>query len=276
MKTFSFLVGCFLFFSCVSGREKIFTGSTPANHVIRNFLGISLADSIDFIRWKLSFDQTKYSLSANYGIGKPNTNGFIAGGKWARFSGELKKGKDIYWLTNGNRAIELAILNDEVLHLVNPGGSLMRGTAGWSYTLSIEKSSATNPLHFVPKKFILKDSMAYEGRTPCLDFADIQKGKDCYKLKWSIVLFADPTTNTPAGFRLRGTAVQHQSKTGTWVGGWTKSSTGNERIVYQLNLEEGKPLYFILPDENILLLTDNEGNLLVGNEDFSYTLNRKN
>src|SRR5688500_15765609 len=105
MKSVSSLLLCFIFFSCVSGREKIFTGSTPANQPVRNFLGISLTDSIDFIRWKLSFEENKYSLSANYGIGKPNTSGFMEGGKWAKFSGELKKEKDSYWLTNGNKTI---------------------------------------------------------------------------------------------------------------------------------------------------------------------------
>src|SRR5689334_17727982 len=47
---------CLLFIfinSCANAKEAIYTGSTPANSVVKAFLGIPLKDSIDFIRWKL-------------------------------------------------------------------------------------------------------------------------------------------------------------------------------------------------------------------------------
>ena len=65
-----------LFVSCASSKETNYTASTPASPLVRNFLGISLTDSIDFIRWKLSINDKQYSLDCKYGIGKPNTNGF--------------------------------------------------------------------------------------------------------------------------------------------------------------------------------------------------------
>jgi hypothetical protein len=47
------------------------------------------------------------------------------------------------------------------------------------------------------------------------------------------------------------------------------------RIVYRLNDDkENGFLYLLKLDENILMFTDAQGNLLVGNEDFSYTMNR--
>ncbi|MEJ0101316.1 MAG: hypothetical protein WDO19_01635 [Bacteroidota bacterium] len=49
----------------------------------------------------------------------------------------------------------------------------------------------------------------------------------------------------------------------------------NNRVIYQLNDDDGKGfIYLLKPGEQILLFTDEGGKLLVGNEDFSYTLNR--
>src|SRR5689334_14865582 len=81
MKIFSVLLSSLIIVSCASGKEKTFVGCTPAAPVVRSFLGISLNDSVDFIRWKLIIDDDHYQLECNYGIGKPNTKGFINGGK---------------------------------------------------------------------------------------------------------------------------------------------------------------------------------------------------
>ena len=67
--------------SCANGKDRNFTGSTPAATVVREFLGIDFRDSIDFIRWKLVLNDLHFKLECNYGIGKPNTNGFINGGE---------------------------------------------------------------------------------------------------------------------------------------------------------------------------------------------------
>jgi hypothetical protein len=48
----------------------------------------------------------------------------------------------------------------------------------------------------------------------------------------------------------------------------------NGRIIYQLNDEkENGFLYLLKLDEHILVFTDANGKLLVGDEDFSFTLN---
>ena len=45
--------------------------------------------------------------------------------------------------------------------------------------------------------------------------------------------------------------------------------------MYRLNDKNGKAFIYLLKlDEHILVFTDADGKLLVGNEDFSYTLNR--
>jgi hypothetical protein len=65
-----------IFTSCTEGKTVYF-GSTPANSIVKTFLGIPLSDSVDFIRWKLITGGNQYSLQCDYGISKPNANGFI-------------------------------------------------------------------------------------------------------------------------------------------------------------------------------------------------------
>jgi hypothetical protein len=84
-------------------------------------------------------------------------------------------------------------------------------------------------------------------------------------------LYSDPKTKQPASYSLRGTVIDHTTKTGTW----TITTDKNGRKVVQLLSDKKESLYFIMPDENILLFTNADGKLLVGDKDFSFTLNRK-
>ncbi len=271
MKIISFFLLIFFIASCAAGKERTYIGSTPANHFLRSFLGISFSDSVDFIRWKITMHDDKYILKCNYGIGKPNTNGFMNGGKWIELNGGLKKKKNYYYLQTGNKTLGALELNASLLHLLNEDNSLLVGGGGWSYTLSAETPSASNQINITSKQTILKDSMSFQGRTPCLEFASIQRGTTCYKLKWWIVLYADVKSNKPTTYYLNGTAVLNKGKTGTWT-----MITGKDgRIIYQLNSDNNDVLYLLKLDENILVFTDKQGKLLVGDENFSFTLNRR-
>ena len=65
-------------------------------------------------------------------------------------------------------------------------------------------------------------------------------------------------------------------KEGGKKGSWEITKGKNGRITYQLNDEKGKGfLYLLKLDENILAFTDAHGNLLVGDLDFSYMLNKR-
>jgi hypothetical protein len=265
----------FLFFliivSCGSGKENTYRGSTPAANVIRSFLGISLSDSIDFIRWKLILRDKQYRLQCNYGIGKPNTNGFINGGKKIELNGGLKKEKIYYQLQHGNKTLKLAELNADLLHLLNTDNSLLTGNAGWSYTLNNITPSGTDRINITAKQSPLKDSMTFEGRTPCDVPGIIPAGTACYKLKWRIILFSNSEKNKPGYYKIYGTPWRRE---GGITGNW-EIITKDGRIIYQLNDEKGNEFIYLLKlDEHTLLFTDAHGKLLVGNEDFSYTLNR--
>jgi hypothetical protein len=273
MKIINIFLAAFLFASCVKGNDKVYTGSTPAGNTVKSFLNIPLSDSVDFIRWKCIILKDRYQLYCNYGIGKPNTNGFMHGGKKIEFNGELRTEKKYYQLINGNRSIKIARLNEDLLHLLNADNSFLAGNGGWSYTLNNTAASGSDEVNFTAEQSPLKDSMTFDGRTPCNVPGVVAPGTTCYKLKWRIILYADPQRNEPGTYRILGTVWRKEGgRTGSW-----KIITGkNGRVVYKLNDENGKGLLYLLKvDENILLFTDADGKLLAGDEDFSYTLNKK-
>jgi hypothetical protein len=273
MKIIATLLSITFFVSCASSKETNYTASTPAAPIVRAFLGISTADSIDFIRWKLSIADNKYSLECNYGIGKPNTNGFYNGGKKIVFSGIVKKDNNNYILQTGTQILKLAELNVNLLHILNYDNTLLRGGSGWSYALNNMAPSTTDHVNIITKQTVLKDSIAFEGRTPCGVPGIIAPGKECYKLKWYLVLYSNKK-NEPTTYRILGTPYRRDEggKKGNW-----KVITGKDgRIIYQLNDEKENPFIYLLKlDEGVLIFTDANGNLLVGDLDFSYTLNRR-
>ena len=258
--------------SCVHGKERTFTGSTPADPVVRSFLAISLSDSVDFIRWNLVIRDNLYELQCNYGIGKPNTNGFINGGQRTGIKGELVKEKNFFQLKNGNRVLKLIELNTDLLHILNENNSLLTGGGGWSYTLSNVTPTGTDLIFIKSQQTVLKDSMVFIGRTPCHIPGLIPAGRECYKLKWHLVLYALPGMNGTGTYKVFGTLWRKENGQ---AGIWKIITAKNGNILYRLNNEKGDGfLYLIQPGEQIILFTDATGKLLVGDMDFSYTLNR--
>ena len=265
-----FLVVPFFF---LSEKEKIFVGSTPANSVVRNFLGISLTDSIDFIRWKLVLYDGRYRLQCNYGVGKPNTNGFINGGKKLEWKGTFSKRENIYQLHHHTSIVDLIELNGDLLHFVNSDQRLLVGNGGWSYTLNNVLPTHANARRVATTSSVIKDSIVFEGRTPCGVPGIIPAGKECYKLKWLVVFYPESGHNEKGKYRLLGTGWRAE---GGLRGSWTSAKDKNGGIVYQLKDEKGATFIHLLKlDERVLIFTDTDGKLLVGNEDFSYTLNRR-
>ena len=271
MKSKILLVSLILFVSCANGKDRNFTASTPAAPVVRNFLGIDLHDSVDFIRWKLTLNDLHFKLECNYGVGKPNTNGFINGGKYIRFGGEVKFEKNYYQLYYNKKVMNIAEINSDLLYLLNEQKQLLVGNGGWSYVLNNEQPVGTSVLNLYSNKSVFPDSMAYEGRTPCRGLDDVRP--DCYKRKWLIVFYTDPKTKRPNSFHMNGMGPQ---RTGGIRGTWTTQSTKTGAILFELkNGKDNKPLYLLKMDDNILFFTDPTGKLLVGDHDFSYSLNRR-
>lgn len=272
MKLIATILSFAFFASCASSKETNYTASTPAGQLVRTFLGISLTDSIDFIRWKLSLTDISYSLECTYGIGKPNTNGFYEPKK-VSLTGTARRENSTYTLQNGTQRLKLAELNANLLHVLNKDNSLLIGGEGWSYAINNITPSASDKSNFIAKRTVLRDSMAFGGRTPCDVPNIIPAGKLCYKLKWYIVLYGDPAKNEPSTYRILGTAFRAE---GGKRGNWKITNGKDGRIIYQLIDDKGNPFIHLLKlDEGVLIFTDPKGNLLVGDHDFSYTLNRE-
>lgn len=269
MKIIASFLCMILIVSCAHGKESAYTGSTPAGTVVRSFLGIPPADSVDFIRWQLKFTGNQYTLNCNYGIGKPNTNGFIDGKK-ITLSGLVRKEKNNYQLQNGNKVLQLVELNNDLLHLLDADNHLLVGNGGWSYTLNNLAPFITDQVNITSVQTLLKDSMVYEGRTPCNVPGIIPAGMQCYKLKWKIILYSNAANNTAAGYKVYGTPYRNA---GGKTGNWKIIAGKNGRIIYQL-ADDKNALYLLKLDEHILIFTDADGKLLAGNEDFSYTINK--
>ncbi|HSU29272.1 MAG TPA: hypothetical protein VLJ68_12885 [Chitinophagaceae bacterium] len=270
---FPMLASLLLFAWTKPSPDRSFTGSTPAGREVKTFLGIPLNDSVDFIRWKMVIHaDNNYDLSVNYGIGKPNTPGFYDGGKKMDFSGTYKKEDHIYAFRHGFYTLNMVELNADLLHFSGSDKKLLIGTGGFSYALNNVKPAVSDQVNIVAFPTTMRDSIAYVGRTPC-GVEGVNKSSQCYKLKWSLVLYADAKKNQPLTYKVRGTGIpDNAGQRGSW-----QIMTGREgRIIYQLNDGKGNGLFYLLKlDEGVLIFTNKEGRLLVGDEDFSYTLNRK-
>ena len=272
MKIISSFILIILFASCASGKERTYIGSTPAHPVVRSFLGIPIPDSVDFVKWKLTIQDEKYVLQCRFGIGKPNTDDFINGGKTIELNGQLRKENNYYYLRNGNKILKALELNADLLHLLNEDKSLLVGNGGWSYTLNMDKPSGTDRANIFSKQILLEDSMSFQGRTPCHDFPEIHPSPNCIKKKWLVVLYADSKTNQPTTYHLNGNS---RGEGGT-RGNWKIITSQDGRIIYHLYSDKENASIFLLKlDENILVFTDEHGKLLVGDKDFSFTLSRK-
>jgi len=119
----------------------------------------------------------------------------------------------------------------------------------------------------------------FDGRTPCQELASQLKEKttpECIKIKWRLTLYQDSPGSPSGNYELLGFVYKKDTpRTGRWHG-IPGTFVNPEAIVYQLDQEGGSPLYLQKGDDNILFFLDQDKKLMVGNRDFSYTLNRIN
>jgi len=209
-------------------------------------------------------------LHVNYGISKPNTNGFINGGTKNDFNGTVTKEKNIYQLSYNNKVLNLIEFNNDLLHILDASNNLLIGNGGWSYTLNnispLHEDEIATAVTLTP----FKDSLVYEGRTPCGVPGIIEPGKKCYKLKWRISFYNDASNLYKGKCFIKTPYYSQGGKSGNW-----EMVKHDGQVSFLLKDDTGKIfLYLLKAADNILLFTDANGKLLVGNEDFSYTLNR--
>lgn len=116
----------------------------------------------------------------------------------------------------------------------------------------------------------------FDGRTPCgglADQLDIQILAECIKLKWRLALFTDSITGKPEDFQLWLTNYRDDPLKGKWS---IEKGTAQDpnATVFRFVVDEHRPLYLQKGDNNILFFLSPDKKLMIGNRDFSYTLNR--
>ena len=133
--------------------------------------------------------------------------------------------------------------------------------------------------------------MVFVGTTPCGQMIrpmhKVSQDADCALVKWTLTLYQDAATMKPTTYKLssvnrfivRGTNMYSEPGTKSeTVGKWTivrGTKTNPNSIVYRL--EPDKPetsISFLKLSDKLIHLVDNDGRLMIGNESWSYTLNR--
>ncbi len=264
-----------------SGVELV--GSTPCGTDVRKMLTIPVDIKCDFIRWDLNLDardKGRFQLDINYGEGQPNTPGFWYGGLKRSFSGVVSaRGRSSFELRADRAEMTTSIekISENIYHLLDANKRRMIGTGGWSYTLNrkspVENASIIN-LPAGPES--PKEDVTYVGRTPCRELMSLLHMSDpCYKIKWKLVLKRDPRSGEPVNYILSRTGDRTQTLEGKWSVESGKASAP-KAVVYRLDPDKPEKAIDLLAAENdLLFFLDQNGRLLTGNADFSFTLNRK-
>lgn len=296
--------GCVYFGAAAAQTSSEWIGSTPGE-VAREFVGgIASTAAVHCIAWRVTFsarsaDTTSgtFKLAAAYEVPtRSNPNRGEAGpkvtaeGTWEIVTGmKAKPDATVYRLTTGRpeRSVSFVKVSDVLLHLLAEDKSLMNGTGGWSYTLNradvaekpreltqtTEMSYTISPLATGPTVFGV-----FEGRTPCLGISrELNRPErgGCIKAKWRVTLYQNPETSAPTIYKVEGSLYRQGAREGNWtiVGG---TATNPNAVIYRLEPTQTEPALLLLKgDDDVLFFLDQKQRLMVGNADFSYTLNRR-
>jgi hypothetical protein len=284
-----------------------FVGSTPGDALVREFVGgLATNAPCHNIMWRITLFTNQntglpatYTLTALYRVPtRAHTNRSEDGprvqsqGTWEIVKGAKVRADAVVYRLNAEkpqRSISFVKVNENLLHVLNPDGSLMIGNGGWSYTLN-RADRAEKPVD--PSLAVSAPDMSYpisplatgptvfsvfEGRSPCHGIArelKLPQHAGCTKVKWRITLYQNPETSDPTTYKVEGTLHRRSAREGTWriVRG---AKTDPNAVVYQLDATPTEAALLLLKgDDNVLFILNQNREPLVGHGEFSYTLNR--
>ena len=293
------LLWLFLSVSCSakeSSTEMVLVGSTPGDHLIKTLLNIPEATKIDFIKWNLvlnslSNNHNTFQMDIHFGESQPNTLGFKNDGEKLHFEGtytvtknkDVQTGSEIYQLESKSFSNKLSFIkiSENLFHLLTPQNELIPGNGGWSYSLNRKVPIDPGKILISSKRSESKTlQIVFEGRTPCQEIAnehpEMNAGKSCFKLKWKLTLLKDSISHLPTTYVLRK-VVDNEPRDVS--GKWTiiyGIPTNPEAIIYKIEPDDpDESISFFVADDNILFFLDKNNEPYTGNEDFSFTLNRR-
>jgi hypothetical protein len=228
-------------------------------------------------------------LDIAYGESKPNTLDFKSIGKqsikgaYSIVKNQENRFKEIYQLKSDDlpEIISIVKINENLFHILTPQGKLMIGNGGWSYSLNRKTSVDSGEILISsPKSNDQSLQLVFEGRTPCQEIAkehpEMNVSPSCFKLKCKLILNRDSVTYLPTTCTFR-TIVDNQPHDLT--GKWTiirGTAINAEAIIYRIQADNlAEPILLFLGDENVLFFLDKDNNPFIGNEDFSYAMNKR-
>ncbi len=272
-----------------SASDIILTGSTPGDEPVKWMLTIPAGEVVDFIRWNLIFSKNgAFVLDIHYGESSPNTLGFKGNGKHISVKGDFSVHEDkifqkVYHLRSPELFSEIKIvkLNENIFHLLTDMNRLFIGNGGWSYSFNRKVPLDNNEISiFSGPPADSSIQLVYEGRTPCQEMAgghpEMKATSSCFKIKWKLTLNRDPITFEPSTCTIRN-IVDNEPRdiTGNWE--IVKGTPANPRaIVYKIEVSNlSRPIFLFAGDEHVLFFLDNNYKPMVGNKDFSFTMNRR-
>lgn len=269
----------------------VFVGTSPCADFAKPFLSIPATENCDRIKWRLSLhDSGKYVLRREWGYHVDNQTYLKKGltdieGVWKTAKGGTGTPVLVQLENDKRNSMSFALVDQNVLHLLDANQHLAIGDSGASYTLSRNQQSAVLARggHDSLEEKGLAAQTTFSGRSPCREIArDLNRpvGSDCFKLKWLLTLRRDPKTLAPTTYHLKGTLYRSENpdrefpREGKWKA-IRGTKTNPNAVVYQLDAAGNDgPISLLKADANVLFFVGKDGELLIGNEDFSYTLNR--
>ena len=271
-----------------------FVGTTPANGTVRTMLAVPTSATVDMIEWKVTLDRDSYRAIARYGRAVANQPGLAPSDAVVERRGRVtestveRAGRDIAaYELEGLGTVER--VSRDVLHFLKPDDhGLMVGHSGESYSLLREGAGeatdcapAGPPSGLSYKISPVSEGPAvygvFEGRTPCRGVAAvlrIEPGSGCFKSKWRVTLFQNPANRHPDAYLAEGSLFHDTPRKGSWrfVGG---RAGAKSPAVIELAAPGMPPIRLQRGDANVLFFVDENDRPLVGNEHFSYVLNRR-
>jgi hypothetical protein len=262
-----------------------FVGSTPGDDVIKNILSIPQNTNVDFIRWDLHLsDERTFLLKINFGVNKPNTLTFENGGLSKSYQGSYStiadKGKSFFKLASSGlpSGVQMMKMSENIFHIADGDNRLLVGNGGWSYVLNNAKPVAAQSPLATSAKPTAEPVSIFVGRTPCQELATAYGMKvtdECFKLKFKITLMRDTQTLQPLRYIMRQIVDnQPEDISGTWS--IENGFNGNPNaVIYKLSASvTKKEISLLAVDDDILYFLQTPDVPFVGNENFSYALNR--